>query len=252
MVSQSCSRDKIRGIRAWVSGGSGALGMAFVRALLSHGAAGVVLADIRAPEEGTFRASDGVHFHYMDVRSVSAVIESLKRAEHQLGSLDLVVNNAGIVAEHDLEATVATNLKAVIEATEAAARVLGKGGMIVNIGSAAGIFPAREAPYYAASKAGVVMYTRSKARRLFSEKGVRLNVLCPAWVSAGMGKVTEMAPGWERLAEVVGVMEPAEVADALLRIICDKEMVGMAVYVSKKTGVCYPLRGLRPMREAKL
>lgn len=167
-----------------------------------------------------------------------------------MGGLDLVVNGAGILAELNVEKSIATNLEAVINATESASLALGNGGVIVNISSAAGIFPATEAPLYSATKAVVVMYSRVRAKGLMRD-GIRLNVLCPAWASVGMGQVALKARGGGRLAEMSGVMEGDEVGDALMRIVSDADIVGEAVYVSRATGVCFPLRGLRPLREAK-
>lgn len=168
-----------------------------------------------------------------------------------MGGLDLVVNGAGVAAEHSIEKSISINLEAVITATESAVLALDKGGIIVNISSAAGVFPAPYAPLYAATKAGVQMYSRSRAKKLMRQ-GIRLNALCPAWVNAGMGKSAEEAMGRERLAKTTGIMEVDEVAQALIRIIVDTDMVGQAMYVSKVTGVCFPLHGLRAQREAKL
>lgn len=246
------ARDGISGIRAWISGGTGALGQAFASALLSNGAAGVVLADLNPPSpDSALARSSNVYFHPVDVRSASAVRGSFQRGKQQMGGLDLVVNGAGVAAEHSVQKSMAINLEAVINATEAAATVLGKGGIIVNISSAAGVFPAAEAPLYSATKAGVQMYSRARAKALMRQ-GVRLNALCPAWVNVGMGIEAEKAMGRERLAEITGIMEADEVAQALIRIVSDPKIVGQAVYVSRTTGVCFPLRGLRPQREAKL
>ncbi len=185
---------------ALVTGASSGLGQQFARALADNGAA-VALVARRAERLEKFRAelekSGGKAVAIeADVNDRAAMRRAFDKAESALGTVTVLVNNAGIahggratdMPEEEWRKVLGTNLDAVFFwAQEAAKRMLAakKPGAIVNIASVLGLAAARGAVAYATSKAGVVQLTKALAVEL-AFKGVRVNAIAPGWF------VTEM------------------------------------------------------------
>ncbi len=123
-------------------------------------------------------------------------------AVKELGSLDVLVNNAGIIrptpwgtiTEADWDLTIAVNSRSVLLGIQAASAVMVAGACIVNMSSIAGRGAPTLSPPYAASKAAVISLTISSARAL-APRGIRVNAVCPG--------VIDTALNW-RLDEVLG------------------------------------------------
>jgi len=111
------------------------------------------------------------------------------------GSLDVVVNNAGITKdnlilrmnEEQWDAVINTNLKSVFNYSKAATKPMmrAKGGSIINIGSVVGISGNAGQSNYAASKAGIIGFTKSFAKELAS-RNIRANVVAPGYIMTEM------------------------------------------------------------------
>jgi NAD(P)-dependent dehydrogenase (short-subunit alcohol dehydrogenase family) len=184
-----------------------------------------------------------------DVRDTAATERCMEQAFDEFGGrLDIVINNAGIADEGDVDKILAVNLRSVITGTESALRLItrnsktkcsGTYACILNVASAAGILPLPSSPVYSATKSGVVGYSVSRASSAW-RRNVRINALCP-----GPARTPLTAGYDERLREMgVGMMEAETVADALLQIINSSNMHGEALYISERTGVVFPLRVL--------
>lgn len=188
---------------AWISGGGGALGGAFARALLDRGAAGVTLADADAAAgaaaRDALRAARPralLRFDHVDVTDAAAVRASLEAAAAAAaaagGRLGLVVNNAGTADEADVAGHFRLNAVAVVEATRSALTVLRQccsdeePGCVVNVASAAGVFPLNGAPVYTASKHAVVGFTRCFAFHGGAPEYVKVCALAPGTSRAGL------------------------------------------------------------------
>ncbi len=112
-----------------------------------------------------------------------------------MGRIDVVVNNAGItrdnlllrISEEDWDAVIDTNLKSVFNVTKAVQKSLIKqrGGSIVNMSSVVGVQGNAGQSNYAASKAGILGFTRSVALELGS-RGVRCNAIAPGFIETEM------------------------------------------------------------------
>jgi NAD(P)-dependent dehydrogenase (short-subunit alcohol dehydrogenase family) len=123
-----------------------------------------------------------------------ADVESLvERTLRELGSVDVLVNNAGVypvaslleMEDAEWDAVVATNLRSVHLATQAVARRMvssGRGGAIVNIASIEGTQPAPRHSHYDAAKAAVLMHTRAAAQEL-GPLGIRVNAVSPGLIA---------------------------------------------------------------------
>src|SRR5205814_2949483 len=126
--------------------------------------------------------------------------DDARRLVEEAGELDLLVNNAGLtrdgllarMPDEDWRDVIETNLSSVFYTCRAAARPMMKkrGGAIVNVSSVVGVHGNWGQTNYAASKAGIIGFTKSLARELGS-RGVRANVVAPGYVKT---RLTEVLP----------------------------------------------------------
>lgn len=211
----------LSGVRALVTGGAGDLGSAIADALAAAGAQ-ATRADVRtplAPGPGAFVACD-----VTDRADVDALVRDV-------GPFDVVFANAGIVESAPfLDITpdqwrrhLDINLTGVFNTVQSAARSMvshGVHGNIVITSSWVSDIPWPEIAAYSATKAAVSMLAKSAAREL-SPHGIRVNVLSPGIVKAGLAKrQLETEPQYAaRVAKVIPLgrtQEASEIADAAL------------------------------------
>lgn len=199
-AGRSADRFDLRGRVALVTGASSGFGAHFANVLADAGARVVVgarrrdrldalVADIAA------RGGEALSVA-LDVTVGDSVSAAFDAAERRFGTVDLLVNNAGVAAsrrfvkstEEDWDFIVDTNLKAVWRvARECAQRLIAaqRPGCIVNIASIVGLHPALGESIYGAAKAGVVHLTKSMAMELLRH-GIRVNALCPGYFETEM------------------------------------------------------------------
>jgi 3-oxoacyl-[acyl-carrier protein] reductase len=152
--------------------------------------------------------------------------EDAKRLVDEAGNIDVLVNNAGLtrdgllarMSDDDWRTVIDTNLSSVFYTCRAVTRPMMKkrGGSIVNISSIVGVHGNWGQTNYAASKAGIIGFTKSIARELGS-RGVRANVVAPGYVKT---QLTDVLPEEATAAMVAStplgrVAEPHEVAGAV-------------------------------------
>ncbi|MEX2368320.1 MAG: 3-oxoacyl-[acyl-carrier-protein] reductase, partial [Balneolaceae bacterium] len=121
--------------------------------------------------------------------------EVIKTIVEEWGSLDVLVNNAGITRdnlilrmnEEQWDEVINTNLKSVFNYSKAAAKPMmrNRGGSIINISSVVGISGNAGQSNYAASKAGIIGFTKSYAKELAS-RNIRANVIAPGYIKTEM------------------------------------------------------------------
>ena len=246
----------MQGKTALVTGASSGLGAFFARVLADAGARVVLTArredrlDALAQEiNDAGGAAIAMACDVDDSSSVAAVID---QAWSECGRLDVVVNNAGIVADggfvpeklpHEVfEATLKTNLLGVWYCCrEAGQRMLedGGGGSIINITSVLGIGGSCDNPAaYQTSKAGVINLTRNLACS-WADRKVRVNAIAPAYFPSEM-----TGPYWE----VDGYTEYVEGATPMGRIGELEELAGPLLLLasdasSYMTGTTMPVDG---------
>ncbi|MEM8483952.1 MAG: 3-oxoacyl-[acyl-carrier-protein] reductase [Bacteroidota bacterium] len=130
-----------------------------------------------------------------DAASFEGAQETIKSITDTWGSIDVVVNNAGVtrdglmirMSEEDWDTVIGTNLKSVFNFSKAAYRPMMKqrGGKIINISSVVGVMGNPGQANYAASKAGIIGFSKSLAKELGS-RGVTVNVVAPGYVATDM------------------------------------------------------------------
>ncbi|XP_052779936.1 15-hydroxyprostaglandin dehydrogenase [NAD(+)]-like isoform X2 [Mya arenaria] len=165
---------KIPGAVVIVTGGSRGLGRAFSVELLKRGAR-VCVADINETEGRQTEAelqrqygADKAFFVKCDVTKEDDTKDLWRVAVERFTTVDLMVNNAGIMNETLVEETVQINLMGAMRGSMLAFEHMrrdrgGKGGVIINVASTAGLFPVFFMPTYVASKYALVGFTRSWA-----------------------------------------------------------------------------------------
>jgi 3-oxoacyl-[acyl-carrier protein] reductase len=133
-------------------------------------------------------------YYQVDVSDFESVEKSVDSVFREMGRIDNLVNNAGItmdgllvrMREEDWDRVIAVNLKGVYNCTKAALKYMMKsGGSIVNISSIAGMMGNPGQSNYAASKAGIIGFTKSVARE-YAEKGIRVNAVAPGFIRTEM------------------------------------------------------------------
>jgi len=169
-----------------ITGGSKGLGKKIAELFYSKGYTVVVA----APTKGDFDfESKGCYFIETNVQYPSALFDAVRKTIELTGRLDVLINNAGFSAWCPLkdisvefwDNMINTNLKSVLFATQAAANVMVRGGVIINISSLAGKRGSANNSVYCASKFGVNGITQSLAKELGS-KGIRVNAVCPVYI----------------------------------------------------------------------
>jgi NAD(P)-dependent dehydrogenase (short-subunit alcohol dehydrogenase family) len=248
---------EILGKAAVVSGAASGIGRAAAKALAAAGAS-VIVADM--DEVGGAKTVDMIGseggiavFKRCDVTKTEDLAAAFAAAVQHFGALDIAYNNAGIGGE-DLFADevgawqrmIDINLTAVIDATRIAVREMqrGHGGVIINTASMGGLLPMPGSPVYAATKAGVINFTRSLAY-LAPQDRIRVNAICPSFTDTPLVRRS----GDERVEEmkqmVGGILQPEDIAAGVIELIEDDSRAGSIMRVTVRGGRDYA-REIRP------
>ena len=191
-----------------VTGGAAGIGRATARRFARDGAR-VAVWDVKSGDPQTlaaeFSAAGGEGlFQTVDVTDAAAVAAAVATVVERWGRIDVLVNNAGILRDHqlvkwkggeklaemserDFDAVVAVNLKGVFLCTRAVAphMIAGGGGVVLNAASIVGLYGNFGQTNYAATKAGVINMTRTWAREL-GKHNVRVNAVAPGFIATEM------------------------------------------------------------------
>jgi 3-oxoacyl-[acyl-carrier protein] reductase len=219
----------LEGKTALVTGASRGIGRAVATELAQAGAT-VVLGYRSGKDEAESLAAE------LGARAVQADVsnaEDAARLVEEAGDLDILVNNAGLtrdgllarMSDDDWRVVIETNLSSVFYTCRAVCRPMMKkrAGSIVNISSIVGVHGNWGQTNYAASKAGIIGFTKSLARELGS-RNIRANVVAPGYVKTQLTDVLpEEATGAMLQSTPLGRLgEPADVAGAV-RFLCSDE-----------------------------
>ena len=221
---------------ALVTGASRGIGRAVARRLASDGAFVVAAArgDHAEPVVQEILADGGrAEAVTLDVTDRGTIEAMVKGARERHGRIDVLVNNAGIARDQlllrmkpdDWDAVLATNLTAVFACCQAVLRPMLKqrSGRIVNIGSVVGQTGNPGQANYAASKAGLVGFSKSLAQEVAS-RGVTVNVVAPGLIETDMTRqLTEQSQqNWSDRIPLGRLGSPDDVASAVRFLVSDE------------------------------
>ena len=175
----------------------------------------------------------------MDVRNHDSVAVGMASIAKSLGSIDVLINNAGIGGPNACAADgpenwdpiVRTNLDGAFYCAREAIKHMPDGGRVINISSVLGKFGVPGYTAYCASKHGVIGFTKALALEV-AARAITVNAICPGWVDTGMAR-----EGMERIAELTGVTyeeaRDGALADVPIgRILEPRESGDLVVYLA--------------------
>jgi 3-oxoacyl-[acyl-carrier protein] reductase len=227
---------RLAGRRVVITGAARGIGAEIARTYAAHGASLAVL-DVLAEDAALVAKSIGGRSYEVDLTDPAATRQVTQQAIDDLGGIDVLVNNAGIlrftpllditVEEWDL--TFDVNVRSMLLTTQVAARAMiataeargdaaGLNGKIVNMASMGGKVGSPTQAHYAASKAAVISLTRVAAMEL-GPHAITVNCICPGYVLTEMGAATrtpEMVAAWSATSPLGRCAEPSDVAGMAL------------------------------------
>ena len=244
---------ELKGKTAIVTGGNGGIGLGIARGLAEAGADIAVVGRNEAKSKAAAAelAARGAKAIAVvaDVTDKVAVASMVERVKRELGRIDILVNNAGINIRkppHILEleewtSVIDTNLTSAFLCSKAVHPAMKQagGGKVINIGSMMSLFGASFAPAYAASKGGIVQFTRACACA-WAADNIQANAILPGWIDTDLTKRARV--------EVSGLHERVLSRTPAARWGAIDDFAGIAVFLASPasdfvTGTAIPVDG---------
>jgi 2-deoxy-D-gluconate 3-dehydrogenase len=239
---------------AIVTGGNGGIGLGIARGLAEAGAS---VALVARNAEKTEAAARGITEDFgtpvlslnADVTQPDQVAAAVRQVLDELGRIDILFNNAGSTVRKPPHLLSLDEWRQVMDVNLTSAFLMSKevypalrrssGGKVVNIGSLASVFALPYAPAYAASKGGIVQFTKSCAVA-WAADNIQVNAILPGWFATEM---TDRAR-----AEVAGLNERVLARVPAARWAQPSEIAGTAVWLASSasdfvTGIAVPVDG---------
>ena len=224
---------------AFVTGGTRGIGFAIAEALVASGARVAISGrDAGRAAEASSRLGGGAVGVACDVADEAQVDTAIAAIEAGLGGIDILVNNAGVTRDNILlrldgaawDEVLDTNLKGAFHTSRAVIKGMMKrrNGRIINISSIVGLIGNKGQANYAASKAGLIGFTKAIARE-YASRGITANCVAPGYIETDM---TNALPEDARKALLDSIAlgrlgQPADIAGAVLYLASD-----LAAYVT--------------------
>ncbi|XP_018305093.1 uncharacterized short-chain type dehydrogenase/reductase y4vI [Mycetomoellerius zeteki] len=252
---------EIQGKTALITGGANGIGYCTARELLRSGAKAVAIIDLPDSNgenaitelEKEFGANHAI-FLIGDVANAEELTACFKKTIESFGTLDIVINNAGIMNDAEWEPMVDVNYKGVVRGTILGLNHMGKhkggkGGTIVNMSSIIGLQGNPIAPIYAGTSFAVVGFT-SSLLTFYEKTGVRVLLICPGLTTTGLASkfMSSKVYAMDLLDDEIAAKEmttmesqsPEHVATAIVELI-EKGGNG-AVFVSENDQPAYAVQ----------
>ena len=240
----------LEGKTALITGASKGIGRKIAEKFAAHGA-NVAFTYLSSVEKGEALERE-LQADGAKVKGYRSDASKLEEAEKLIvdivadfGGLDIIVNNAGItkdgllmrMSEENWDDVINVNLKSVFNITKAASKVMMKArkGVFINMSSVVGVTGNAGQSNYAASKAGIIGFTKSIAKELGS-RNIRANVVAPGFIRTEMTEVLDpkVVEGWEKDIPLKRAGETEDVANVCVFLASD-----MSAYVTGQTiSVC--------------
>ena len=228
----------LEGKTALVTGASRGIGRAIALRLAAEGADVAVnfagsSAKAEEVKEAIIKMGRKAVAIQADVKDVSSVASMVEEVKKTFGRIDILVNNAGVtrdgllmrMKDEDWETVIDTNLRGVFQCTKAVSKIMMKQryGRIVNMASVVGLVGNAGQANYAASKAGVIGFSKLVARELAS-RGITVNMVAPGCIDTDMTAVLSDKVREAMLADIplARVGKPEDVANAVAFLVSDE------------------------------
>ncbi len=233
----------LQGKTALITGASKGIGRGIAITLAQHGA-NVAFTYLSSVEKGLALEHELQQFgvkakgYRSDAADMKAAEELVNGVVSEFGALDIVINNAGItrdgllmrMTEENFNEVIRTNLNSVFNITKACQRQMLKqrSGSIINISSVVGVKGNAGQANYAASKAGIIGFTKSIALELGS-RNIRCNAIAPGFIETEMTAVLaeETVKQWREAIPLKRGGTPEDVANAVVFLASD-----MSAYIT--------------------
>ncbi|MBK8922640.1 MAG: 3-oxoacyl-[acyl-carrier-protein] reductase [Saprospirales bacterium] len=188
---------------ALITGGSRGIGESLVRKFAEHGA-NVAFTYVSAGSAARAEAlaaglGSGVRAYQSDAGDYAQAESLVAQVLSDFGKLDILINNAGItrdtlmlrMTEQQWDEVMQTNLKSVFNLTRHSLKpMIRTGGSIINMSSVVGVFGQAGQANYAASKAGIIGFSKSVAKE-YGSRGIRCNAVAPGFIETEMTAVLD-------------------------------------------------------------
>ena len=218
---------------ALITGGATGIGAAIARRFVQQGGE-VAICDIDSENGQNLVAEIGAsaRFYKLDIVDESEVNTVVDNIFKEFARIDVLVNNAGItkdtllirMTKKDWERVLQVNLTGTFSMTKAVAKYMIKQrhGRIVNIASVIGIIGNFGQANYAASKAGIIAFTKSCAKEL-ARRNITVNAIAPGFIKTRMTEVLpeEIKENYLKLIPLGRFGEPEDVADLVMFLSSD-------------------------------
>jgi 3-oxoacyl-[acyl-carrier protein] reductase len=224
---------RLAGRRALITGAARGIGAEIAASFRREGAE-LALLDIEVDRLSHTAATLGARAYRVDLADVASTKAVVGRAIDELGGLEILVNNAGIlkmaplleIDPNDWDLTFAVNVRAMLVTIQVAAKAMipaGR-GVIINMASMGGKVGGPNQAHYAASKAAVISLTQVAAKEL-GGYGITVNCICPGYVLTEMGAATRteaMIKEWSSKSPLGRLAEPSDVAHMAVFLASDE------------------------------
>ena len=255
-MSSPSSTFALSGRVAIITGGNRGIGRSIALGMARAGAAIAILARNEEKNSQVLAELQSIGGPaialQLDVTKRDSLPPALAEVERMLGSIDVLVNNAGVAvvsggvlneSEDIWDTTIATHLRAsfLLSKLAASSMIKRKRGKIINLASMYSYFGAGMLPSYSAAKGGIVQLTKSMAIELATHN-IQVNAIAPGWIATEMTAMARDNPDWSEFNKMILARTPAGrwgEAD---------EIAGAAVFLASAaadfiTGVTLPVDG---------
>ncbi len=233
----------LAGKTALITGASKGIGKKIAEVFAQQGA-NVAFTYLSSVEQGEAlekelaAAGTKVKGYRSDASDFKAAEDLINQIVSDFGTIDIVVNNAGItkdgllmrMSEEQWDTVLTVNLKSVFNITKAASKPMMKqrSGVFINMSSIVGVQGNAGQGNYAASKAGIIGFTKSIAKELGS-RNIRSNAIAPGFIRTEMTDAlpTDVVEGWNKLIPLQRMGQTEDVANVALFLASD-----MGAYVN--------------------